>query len=295
MNNTLATSTVTVQPGDIALLVSPSNKTFLVRIETGGELHTHRGIVSYDRLIGLPWGSEVFTHLEKSYFVLQPSLADLLQETKRNTQIMYPKEIGFILVTMGIGPGKQVLEAGTGSGALTTALAWAVGPQGRVVSYEARPQMQNLARKNLQKLGLDERVEFKLRDVSEGFDETDMDALFLDLPNSYDFIAQARQALKPGGFFGSLLPTTNQVSKLLNSLYRENFAFVDVCEILLRYFKPVPERLRPVDRMVAHTGYLIFGRPMLPAQGSSLPGQSGPQDEIEAVDSSEADAPTDPE
>ena len=188
---------------------------------------------------------------------------------KRATQIMYPKDIGYVLVAMGIGPGTNVLEAGTGSGALTTALAWAVGPQGHVTTYEIRPDTQRLAQKNLERLGLDDRVTFKLKDISEGFDETGVDALFLDVQNSYDYIRQARDALKSGGFFGSILPTTNQVSRLLVALYQYDFAFVDVCEIILRFYKPVPERLRPTDRMVAHTGFLIFGRPMLPSKNRS--------------------------
>ncbi|MCU0487569.1 MAG: tRNA (adenine-N1)-methyltransferase [Anaerolineales bacterium] len=255
---------LTAQTGDLVQLVSPTNKVFILRLIEGGELQTHRGVLSHAEVIGKPWGSKVFTHLGSEYYLLQPGLGDILKEIRRNTQILYPKDIGFILLTMGIGPGVHVLEAGTGSGALTTALAWAVGPQGRVTSYEARAEMQNLARKNLERVGLAERVEFKLRDINQGFDERGVDALFLDVANSYDFIAQAKEALKPGGYFGSILPTTNQVTKLLGALYNHQFSFVDVCEILLRYYKPVPERFRPTDRMVAHTGYLIFGRAMLP-------------------------------
>jgi tRNA (adenine57-N1/adenine58-N1)-methyltransferase len=115
----------------------------------------------------------------------------------------------------------------------------------------------------LKKLGLDTRVEFKLGDIGEGFEETNVDAFFLDVQNPYDYIPQVRNALKPGGFFGCLVPTTNQVTRLLNALRFNKFAFVDVVEVILRYYKPEPERLRPTDRMVAHTGYLVFGRPML--------------------------------
>jgi tRNA (adenine57-N1/adenine58-N1)-methyltransferase len=251
------------QPGDLAQLVSPSNKVFTVRLTPGGRLQTHRGILNYDDLIGLPWGTQVFSHQGSAFFLLQPALGDLLRDMKRSTQIMYPKDIGFVLVTMGIGPGSIVVEAGTGSGALTTALAWAVGPQGHITTYEIRPDIQKLAQKNLERLGLIDRVTFKLKDISEGFDETGVDALFLDVQNSFDYIRQVRDALKSGGFFGSILPTTNQVSRLLIALHQYNFAFVDVCEIMLRYYKPIPERLRPTDRMVAHTGFLIFGRPML--------------------------------
>lgn len=261
------------QPGDLAQLVSPTNKTFILRLAPGGKFESHRGILVFDELIGQPWGSQVLTHTGKSYFLLQPSLADILQETKRNTQIMYPKDIGYILVRLGIGPGVQVLEAGTGSGAFTTALAWAVGPQGKVYSYELRGEMQNLARKNLDRLGLLERVQLSLGDIGEGFAETNVDALFLDVPNPYDYLPQVRAALKPGGHFGAILPTTNQVSRLVGALYQQHFAFTDVCELILRYYKPVPERLRPTDRMIAHTGYLVFARPML--LQTPLPGITG--------------------
>ena len=253
------------QPGDLAQLVGLSHKNFIIRLTPGDQLQTHRGVLYHDDLIGIPWGSQVSSHLGNPFFVLQPALADLVKETKRTTQIIYPKDIGFILITMGIGPGSQVVEAGTGSGAMTTALAFAVGNQGHVTSYELRPEMQQLAQKNLTKIGLTERVTFVLRDIREGFDERNMDALFLDIPQPEDYIPQVRIALKPGGFFGCIVPTVNQISRLLNALQRENFAFIEVCEIMLRYFKPVAERLRPTDRMVAHTGYLIFARPIIPS------------------------------
>ena len=120
-----------------------------------------------------------------------------------------------------------------------------------------------MARKNVTGLELDDRVTFKLGNVSEGFEERNVDALFLDLPNPYDFISQARQSLKPGGYFGCIVPTINQVSQLLIALRRERFAFLDVCELMLRYYKPEPNRMRPADRMVAHTGFLVFGRPVI--------------------------------
>ena len=272
------------QAGELVQLVSPSNKVFIIRLVAGGELHTHRGIVYHDELIGKTWGSQIYTHKGSTYFMLRPSLSDLLKEIRRNTQIMYPKDIGYILVTMGIGPGTHVLEGGTGSGSLTTALAWAVGPQGRVTSYEVRQEMQNLARKNLEGLGLAERVTFKLRDIADGFDEQNVDALFLDVPNPYDYLEQVRHSLKPGGYFGTLLPTTNQVTRLLSALYRYDFGFTDVCEIMLRFYKPVDDRFRPTDRMVAHTGYLIFARPIILTQKPPIAGEETSV-EVEDVDS----------
>ncbi|MCL4260400.1 MAG: tRNA (adenine-N1)-methyltransferase [Anaerolineales bacterium] len=250
--------------GDLAQLVGLRHKHFILTLESGAKFETHRGILQHDDLIGKEWGMQVFSHLGAPFFLLQPSLADLLIHLPRTTQIMYPKDIGFILVTMGVGPGQKVMEAGSGSGSMTTALAYAVGAEGRVVSYEIKPDTQNLARKNLNRFGLASRVDFKLRDIAEGFDETDADSFFLDVPNPYDYIAQVRAALKPGGFLCCLMPTFNQVEKVLQALRQNNFAFIEVCEILLRYFKPEPSRLRPTDRMVAHTGFLAFARKIEP-------------------------------
>jgi tRNA (adenine57-N1/adenine58-N1)-methyltransferase catalytic subunit len=251
------------QEGDLVQLAGLKHRHFIFELRVGAKLETHRGIIQHDDLIGIPWGTQIFSHLGHSFFLLQPALGDLLRDTPRNTQILYPKEIGFILVSMGIGPGQHVLEAGTGSGALTRALAFAVGSEGRVTTYEIRAEIQQLALKNLKKLGLADRVVFKQRDIAEGFDETGVDALFLDVQYPNDFIGQARAALKPGGFFGCILPTTNQVSRVLVALREHEFAFTEVLEIMLRHYRTEPERLRPIDRMVAHTGYLVFSRPVL--------------------------------
>jgi tRNA (adenine57-N1/adenine58-N1)-methyltransferase catalytic subunit len=253
------------QEEDLVELVGLRHKHFIFRLKSGETFQSHRGVIPHDQIIGLPWGSQLVSHMGSPFFLLQPTLADLLRDIPRNTQILYPKEIGFLLVSMGIGPGQYVVEAGTGSGALTSAFSFFVGAQGHITTYEVRPDMQQLARKNIERLGLSANVTFKLRDIKEGFDEVGVDALFLDVPNPFDYMSQVRTALKPGGVFGSILPTTNQVSLLLGALRQHNFAFIDVCEILLRYYKPEPDRLRPTDRMVAHTGFLIFARPIIPS------------------------------
>ncbi len=122
--------------GDLAELVGLRHKHFILNLQAGAKFETHRGILQHDDLIGKPWGTQVFSHIGAPFFLLQPSLADLLVDLPRTTQILYPKDIGFILVTMGVGAGQKVMEAGTGSGSMTTALAYAVGPEGRVISYE---------------------------------------------------------------------------------------------------------------------------------------------------------------
>jgi len=258
------------QDGDLVQLIGRRHKSHFLRLKSGAVFQTHRGILFHDDLIGQPWGSLIESHTGNPFYLMQPDLADLITETKRNTQIIYPKDIGYITMKMGIGPGMHVLEAGTGSGALTTAFAFFVSENGHVTSYDNREQMQNLARNNLLNVGLLNRVTFKLRDVIGGFDERGVDALFLDLPNPYDYLPQVKQALKFGGYLGMILPTTNQVCKSLEALRQNNFGFVEVSELLLRHYKPDWERLRPTDRMVAHTGYLIFGRSLKDASQERL-------------------------
>ncbi len=248
------------QAGDLALLRSVDGKEFLVHLTPGEALHTHKGVIPHDQLLGAPLGRTVYTHLGQPFLALEPSLNDLLVKLRRSSQIMYPKDIGYVLLKLNAGNGKRVVEAGTGSGAMTIALAHAVAPSGRVYSYEVREDMHNLARKNVENLGLDPYVELKVRDIALGFDETDVDACFLDVREPWEYLEQVEAAVKPGGFFGTLVPTANQVIELLYRLQDLRFGAVEVEELLLRPYKPVPGRFRPEDRIVGHTGYLIFAR-----------------------------------
>jgi tRNA (adenine57-N1/adenine58-N1)-methyltransferase len=247
-------------PGDLVLLLGKDRKPFVFTLQPGAELQSHRGVVAHDDLIGQPWGQRIQSHLGYEFALLRPSTDDLVRHIRRNTQIVYPKDAGYILIKLGVRPGCRVVEAGTGSGGMALVLAQAVMPTGRVYSYENRPEMQALARENLARVGLDGYVEFKLRDVAEGFDETDADALFFDLPAPWHYLGQAAAALSNGGFFGCILPTTNQVTQLLYALQSGPFTMVEVEELILRPYKAVPARLRPQDRIIGHTGFLTFAR-----------------------------------
>jgi tRNA (adenine57-N1/adenine58-N1)-methyltransferase len=265
-DTTITESTRTAQSGELALLVGRDRKTFIIRLSPGAQLHTHRGVLAHDDLIGAPWGMQLSTHMGYPFFFLRPSTDDLVRDLKRTTQIVYPKDAGYILMKMRIAPGCRVVEAGTGSGGLALVFAQAVSPSGRVYTYEVRAEMQELARTNLEQLGLVDVVEFRLRDIADGFDEQGVDALFLDVPNPWDYLIQAHRALGGAGFFGCILPTANQVSRLLGALEEVDFGLIEVEEIMLRPYKAVPARLRPMDRMVAHTGYLIFARALIPLE-----------------------------
>ena len=259
MSPTLKTYHQTAQAGDLAQLIS-SKKHFIFKLTPGEKFQSHLGVLAHDDLIGMPWGSRVQTHLGKVFTLLQPQLDDLLRDIPRKTQIMYPKEIGYVLVSLGVGPGSVVMEAGTGSGALTTALAYMVGDEGKVLTYERNPEFSQTAQDNLARYGLAHRVEFRVQDLAEGIDAKDVQAAFLDLPDPENYVGLVREALIPGGILGCLLPTTNQVSTLITALKQNNFDNIEVSEILHRYYKPSATRLRPDDKMVGHTGFLIFTR-----------------------------------
>jgi len=249
----------TAQADDLVELVSTKGKYYIFKLENNKELQTHRGVIKHNDLIGKKWGSEVFSHRSSSFYLLKPGLYEWISSIKRNTQIMYPKDIGYILLKMNIIPGTTVIEAGTGSGSFTHVLATYLGESGHLYSYDKRKEVQNLAEKNILRIAKN-NVTFINQDIVDGFAQTNVDAIFLDLPNPYDYLEQVIDSLKSGGYFGTLLPTTNQVNKILIALEGLNFNSIDVCEMLLRFYQADSSKLRPVDRMVAHTGYLVFAR-----------------------------------
>lgn len=249
------------QPGDLVLLVSEDEKRYLVRLKSGSVWHSNRGRLPHDALIGQPFGQTVQTLIGRPLLMLEPTTYDLISLLKRVTQIIFPKDVAHIVMRLNLFPGRSVVEAGTGSGGLTLALARAVMPGGHVYSYEMKPETFTLAGRNLDSLGLLPYVTLRQRDVTAaGFDERDVDACFLDLREPWAVLPAAVAALKTGGIFGSLVPTTNQIETMLRALQTHGFSDITVEELLLRSYKPVPDRLRPADRMIGHTGYLIFAR-----------------------------------
>ncbi len=256
--------------GDLVLLSTADQKRYLITLQPRQQMHTHQGIYMHEDLIGRPWGDEVRSQMGQSALLLVPGLGDLMTHLRRGTQIIYPKDAAYLVHRLSLRAGCRVIEAGTGSGGLTVALAWAVAPTGVVYTYEARIDNYQLAQRNLERVGLQPYVQSFHGSVEDGFQQEDVDALVLDLREPWRFLDQVRAALRPGGFFASLLPTTNQVSELLYALEREHFVDISVDEVLLRGYKPVPDRLRPQDTMTGHTGYIVFARPVVKSIDASL-------------------------
>ncbi len=246
--------------GDLVLLVSPDRKRYLIRLMAGNQWYSHRGSIQHDDLIGKPLGRTLYTQHGYAYLALEPSINDLIQTLPRASQIVYGKDAAQIVFRLNLCPGRTVIETGTGSGALTLVLARAVMPTGRVYSYETRPDALEMARSNLESAGVLPYITLYNQDISTGFHERGVDACFLDVREPWLFLDHAWDALKGSGFFGALVPTTNQVSLLLEALESRPFGDLAVEEVLLRSYKPVPNRLRPEDRMIAHSAFLVFAR-----------------------------------
>lgn len=260
------------QAGDVILLVNERDRKWFIRtLEPGRTLQTHRGVLAYDDLIGQPLGAKVRTHLGFTFYLFTPTTDELVRNVRRESQIVFPKDAGYIIMKLGIKPGSRVVEAGTGSGGLCLTLATMVGDEGHVFSYDVREKMQRIARGNVERAGLSDRVTFKHRDVAEGFDETDVDAVFLDMLKPWGFLDQAYAALRGSGMLGCLVPTANQLVEMLEALgSHPGFGFVEAEELILRSYKTVPARVRPDERMVGHTGYLIFARAVVQQAADEL-------------------------
>jgi len=246
--------------GEDVLLYLDERRNYLVRVRSGQDFHTDRGFIRLGDLVRLPYGSRVKTSTGSEFTVLRPSIRDYVMKAGRATQIMYPKDIGIALVYLGVGPGSRVVEAGTGSGALTSALAYYVRPTGRVFSYEVRPEFTERARRNLERAGLLEFVELKSGDITARIDERDVDAVIFDLATPWLGVGRAYEALRGGGGFASFSPTVEQVVKTVEAMRDCGFVCVETIECILRRIKVKAGETRPETLMIGHTGYLTFGR-----------------------------------
>jgi tRNA (adenine57-N1/adenine58-N1)-methyltransferase len=273
-----------IKEGDYVLLFSKKGKNWLLKVSGKGDFHTHLGRVPFENVVGSEFGCSVLSDTGQSFYVLKPTVEDFLMKCERQTQIVYPKDLGLIALKTGIGPGARVVETGTGSGALTTYVASLVRPAGKVYSYEVREDFHRMATKNLAKAGLSEFVELKLADASKGFEETDADAAIIDLGDPWNFVDLAWKALKPSGGFAGITPTTNQAELLVDKLKRNGFTRTECFEILFRKMEARIGMTRPSTRMIGHTAYIVTATKLLEKE-ESLPPE--PEPEAEGEDESE--------
>jgi len=233
---------------------------WLIRPRDTPKLHTHLGILDVSSLVGKEYGLRVFTTLGDELVILRPTIEDLVMKLSRKTQVIYPKDLGLIVVKLGMRSGFRVVETGTGSGATTALLAYLVQPGGRVFTYDLNPEFQEVARRNVSKLGLEGVVSFKVADARSGFEETELDAGVLDVGDPWEVVPSMRKALKPSAPMAAVTPTTNQAERLVAKMRDEGFAAVETVEIMLRNLEARVGMTRPSNTMVGHTAYLTFGR-----------------------------------
>jgi len=235
----------------------------MVKVETGKTFHTHKGYVKLHDLVGKDFGMNIQSSLGAQFVVLRPSLTDFIMKSSRSTQITYPKDAALIVMLSGIGPGSHVAESGTGTGALTTALAHYVKPDGKVYTYELREEFQKNAEKNLKRSGLLNYVELKKGDVTTGIEERNLDAVVLDLATPWLVVPHAYEALKPSGILVSFSPTIDQVVKATEALRDNNFILVETIECIMRAMQVERGKTRPQTLMTGHTGYITHARKAL--------------------------------
>jgi tRNA (adenine57-N1/adenine58-N1)-methyltransferase len=262
------------EAGERVLLIDQRGRRYLVKLEADRTWHFHGGAVPLDMLIGAEEGTVVRSTTGAVLTCYRPRLSDFVLKMPRGAQVVYPKDLGAILVQADVHLGARVLEAGTGSGSLTIALARAVGPEGRVVSYELRADFHERATRNIEAFmgKVPPWVDLRLGDLSQVVETEDrFDRGVLDLPEPWAVIGDIRRAMVPGGILCAYLPTTVQVQRLVLALEAAAFTQVETVEVLIRSWHVTERSVRPDHRMVGHTGFITVAR-----LGQSGPGEGEP-------------------
>jgi len=239
------------------LLIDKKGKRQLV--EEGKDLHTHGGVIKQADLEKVKYSGVVETHKGKKFFVLHPSIIDFIGKMPKRAQIVYPKDSAIIIGLTGLSNGARVVEAGTGVAGMTLMLSNAVQPEGRVYSYEIRPEHQKEAREHLEEAGLGMVVELRAKDIYGGIDEKDVDAVILDLPEPWKVSDHAARALRFGGYLVSYSPSIEQVKRFVTQLPKQ-FQDTNTIEVILRDWEVSDQRCRPKTRMIGHTGFITIAR-----------------------------------
>ena len=253
------------EEGERALLFDARGRTYLITLEAGRIFHSHLGPLAHDDLIGQPEGTATATAGGSRLQAFRPTLADYILKMRRGAQVVYPKDLGLILVYADIRPGATVVEVGTGSGSLTLALARAVGDEGRVISYEVREDHHARGRENVEAWyeglgGKPDNVELRLADIFDGVPERNVDRLVLDLPEPWRAVGAVTESLVPGGIMCCYLPTIPQIVQTVEAMRAGGFGLVNSFEGLVRTWNIEGQSVRPDHRMVGHTGFIVTGR-----------------------------------
>ena len=251
------------EPGERVVLIDQRNRTYLFMLQTAGTYHTHSGTLAHDLLIGRPEGTRAETSGGMIVTAFRPRFADYALKMKRGAQVIYPKDLGPIMTYADIFPGARVLEAGTGSGAMTIAVCRAVGASGRIVSYELRDEHHEQAVQNLEGFfgKVPETLDLRIGPVEDvGRTGERFDRCVLDLPSPWEALEAIATVLEPGGVLCAYLPTTMQIQQLVLALPAQGFLHIETFEVLRRGWHVTDRSVRPDHRMIGHTGFLTIAR-----------------------------------
>ncbi len=257
-----------LRENEAVVLLDRKDREYLARLDRARPIAIRGGKIAIEDIIGHNEGIAVRSSVNEPFLVFRPSLPQLIPNLPRTAQVIYPKDIGPILLWADLFPGARVVEAGVGAGALTMALLRAVGNEGQLISYELREDFAELARKNISRyFGLASHWTIKLGDVAAELDETNIDRVILDLPEPWHVIERAWNALRPGGILLCYLPTVLQVKSLVDALREDRrFACIETSENWMRFWHFKGMSARPQHRMVAHTGFLTSARRLADGQ-----------------------------
>ncbi|MEM2095699.1 MAG: tRNA (adenine-N1)-methyltransferase [Candidatus Caldarchaeum sp.] len=252
--------TTEIQDSDRVLIITEKRKRYLVQVRQGKKFHSSEGFIDTSVLIGKPFGCQVVSNTGSKWVVHRPTVVDRLMFFPRTTQIVYPKDLGYIVVASGVGPGSRVLEAGTGTGVLTAMLAHLVRPTGMVYSYDVREEYLEAVKLRLRQLGLDKFVELRLGDVAKDASEEEIDAAIIDIPEPWTASKRCHECLKPSGVWVSVSPTVEQVVQTCEALEGTGYSDITCVEILLRNMRVRRGMTRPEFIMRGHTAYIVSAR-----------------------------------
>jgi tRNA (adenine57-N1/adenine58-N1)-methyltransferase len=254
---------VKILEGSFILFFFNSEKKWLVKVEKDKKLHTHLGVIDVGLTIGLDYGTYIMTNKEKKIYLLPPNLYDFVMKSQRSTQIVYPKDYGYIAARAGLMNGFKVLEIGTGSGALSTFMASVVMPQGHVYSFDVNDNFMSIAKKNLEKSGMNEFVTLSYYDAEKIKGYQDIDLVIIDLGDPWAYLDVVYPCMKSGSFVVCICPTMNQIEKLASHFYKSGYIDTEYVETFLRKIEAREGKTRPNMRMIGHTTYLGFARKVL--------------------------------